>query len=49
MPSFNDLILCFISLTNETYHLVDEESKSCLDTTLHANLDLHENVEKLMI
>jgi hypothetical protein len=44
-PSNNDLISCLVSLTNETYELVDEESKSCFNVPLHVDLDLNENVE----
>jgi hypothetical protein len=44
-PSTNDLISCLVSLTNETYELVDEESKSCINVSLHVDLDLNENVE----
>jgi hypothetical protein len=43
--SINDLILHLTYLTNETYQLMDEESKSCLNFPLHAELNLHENVE----
>jgi hypothetical protein len=44
-PSTNDLISFLVSLTNETYELVDEESKSCFNVSSHVDLDLHENVE----
>jgi hypothetical protein len=41
----NALILFLVSLTNETYQRVGEEFKSCLNATLHIDLDLNENVE----
>jgi hypothetical protein len=44
-PSNNDLISCLVSLTNETYEPVDEESKSCFNVPSHVDLDLNENVE----
>jgi hypothetical protein len=44
-PSNNDLISCLVSLTNETYEPVDEESKSCFNVPLHVDLDLNENIE----
>jgi len=45
MPSIKDSILLLISSFNEQDQLVDEESKSCLNTNVHVNLDLHENFE----
>jgi hypothetical protein len=44
-PSIKYLILYIISLTNKTNQLGDEESESCLNVTLQADLNLHENVE----
>jgi hypothetical protein len=44
-PSTNDLISCLVSLTNETYEPVDEESKSCFNVPFHADLDFNEKVE----
>jgi hypothetical protein len=45
MPSINDSLLLLISLSNEQDQLVDEESKSCLNATLHVDLDSHENLK----
>jgi hypothetical protein len=44
-PSNNDLISCLVFLASETSESVDEESKSCSNVPLHADLDLNENVE----
>jgi hypothetical protein len=44
-PSTNDLISFLVSLTNETYELVDEEYKSCINVSLHAYLDVHADIE----
>jgi hypothetical protein len=46
-PFFSDLILHLISLTTKMDQLEDEESESCLNDTLHVDLDLHENVENI--
>ena len=45
LPSTNDLILCLVSLTIETYEPMDEKYKSCLNVPLHVDLDSCENVE----
>jgi hypothetical protein len=44
-PSNNDLISCLVSLANEMYDSMDEESKSCSNVPLHVDLDSNENVE----
>jgi hypothetical protein len=36
-----------VSLTNETYELVDEESKACSNVPLQDDLDLNENIENI--
>jgi len=42
-PSVTDELLHLISLSNEQYQLVDEESKSCLNANLHVDLDSQED------
>jgi len=44
IPYNNDLISCLVSLTNETYELVDEGYKSCFHVPLHDDFDLNENI-----
>jgi hypothetical protein len=38
------LISCLVSLTNETYEPMVDESKSCFNVPLHVDLDLNENI-----
>jgi hypothetical protein len=45
MPSISEWFLYLISLSNEQDQLVSEESKSCVDASLHVDLDSHEDVE----
>jgi len=45
VPYVSEWILYLFSLSNEQDHLVSEESKACLDASLHVDLDSHEDVE----
>jgi hypothetical protein len=44
-PSNNDFISYLAFLNNKIHESMDEEFKSCFNVTLHADLDLNENVE----
>jgi hypothetical protein len=42
-PSIREWILHLISISNEHGYIVDSKYKSCLDVSLHVDLDSNEN------